>query len=239
MRIYNDRNAVNIDYVIEKETEEKARYIENLTNAFIGNNDNNINCNIKCKFFIMNSNQSSEFYVNVFNKDKGIINKIFISDDYAGTTELNNYLSIFSDNQPEIILLPCLHSKSNSNMCQYNDNGGISENCSIFQGKNIDTGLYTDFYGDDKVRKRSYIYYADRKHCRDTNIIRLVLNKFYSNTPRQDNEVNRIKENGEEDGESHAGGRRKPTKKTKKTKKTRKPRKKSRKSRKHKKSRKH
>uniref|UniRef100_A0A6C0E5E8 Uncharacterized protein n=1 Tax=viral metagenome TaxID=1070528 RepID=A0A6C0E5E8_9ZZZZ len=229
MRITNNPKVLGIDHIIGEETEEKNEYIDNLTNAFIGNNDNNINCNIKCKFFIMNSNSSSEFYVNVFDDDKDKINKIFISDDYAGTKELNNYLTIFSDNQPEIILLPCLHSKSNSNMCQYTDNGGISENCSIFRDKNIDTGLYTEFYGDDKVRKRSYIYYADRKHCRDTNIISLVLNKFYTTT------INRIEEN-------LGGKRRKPTKKTKKTKKTRKPRKKSRKSRKsrkHKKSRKH
>ena len=247
MRINNDRNAGNIDYIIRREIEEKNNYIENLTRAFIGNNDNNINCNIKCKFFIMNSNSSSKFYMDVFNKDKDKINKIFISDDYAGTPELNKYLNNFSNNQPEIILLPCLHSKSNSNMCKYNDNV-ISENCSIFQGRNIDTGLYTDFYGEDKVRKPSYIYYADRKHCRDTNIISLVLNNYYSDTPRQDIEVNqnelihRIKEDEEDYGESHAGGRRNPTKKTKKTKntkKTRKPRKKSRKSRKHKKSRKH
>jgi len=247
MRIHNDGSIGGIDYIIEEETKEKNKYIDNLTRAFIGNNDNNINCNIKCKFFIMNSNSSSKFYMDVFNKDKDKINKIFISDDYAGTPELNKYLNNFSNNQPEIILLPCLHSKSNSNMCKYNDNV-ISENCSIFQGRNIDTGLYTDFYGEDKVRKPSYIYYADRKHCRDTNIISLVLNNYYSDTPRQDIEVNqnelihRIKEDEEDYGESHAGGRRNPTKKTKKTKntkKTRKPRKKSRKSRKHKKSRKH
>ena len=221
--------------------------------------DKSVTCDVTCRFFVIGRTNANGYtyaydwnkmlsrYQKQFEIDSGKYKKVFIGDDF-NSYEMNkpilNALLKFDNTNTEIILLPCLHSKSNSNMCQYNNNV-ISENCSIFQGKNIDTGLYTDFYGDDKVRKPSYIYYSNREHCRDTNIISLVLNKFYSDT---NNEVNRIEEeyedhneekNDNEDGEEHAGGRRNPTKKTKKTKKTRKPRKKSRKSRKHKKSRKH
>jgi len=194
------------------------------------NINKSVTCNVTCRFFVIDRINDSIFerYKNQFEIDNTKEKKVFIGDDFIPYTNNKNLLNLITNT--EIILLPCLHGVNN-NACSYN-NDVISENCSIFAGKNIDTGLYTEFYGDDKVRRLSYIYHSNRGHCRDTNIISLVLNKFYS-------KITRIKGDGEDYRESHAGGRRNPTKKTKKTKKTRKPRKKSRKSRKHKKSRKH
>jgi len=166
----------NIDRVMSDE----AGKLNNFLNI------KNINCNIKCKFFIMNPPTTSTFYNAEIEKDKNTINKIFISDDYIGTNELNNYLNIILQGQQsdiEIILLPCLHSKSNNNKCN-NDNGAISENCRMFNNTVIDTKLYTDFYGQDKIRKASLRNYlnlpskSERMHCKDTNIISLVLDKY-------------------------------------------------------------
>ena len=105
-----------------------------------------------------------------------------------------------------------------------NDNNNNNNNNNNNDNNNIDTTLYTNFYGDDKIRKTSFFSYSNRGHCRDTNLISLVLNTYYSTA----SSTNRIEENG--------GGRRKKI--TKKSKKIRRPRKKSRKTRKHKKSRK-
>ena len=203
---------------------------------------NNINCDIKCRFFNINfkDERTRDIYhienKDIFDKyerqitlDKGNINTVFIADDlltdeFADYFLLNGLLE--TSNPPKIILLPCLHNIKNKNACSYN-NDGISENCRMFNNTDIDTKLYTDFYGDDIVRRPSYLYYTStRRHCRDTNIISLVLNNFYTNTPIN---RNRIDEN--------LGGRRK--KSTKKQKKMRKTNKKSRKTRKHKKLRKH
>jgi hypothetical protein len=192
----------------------------------------NINpCNITCKFInidILQQNNINE-YTQLFTSGK--ITKVFIGDDFFDKAINNQILSnllteqqIKQNNTPEVILLPCLYKENSTNNCA-DSMGGISEVCTIFNDKAINTELYTNFYGNDIVRKPTTLTsnYNNREHCRDNTIIGIVLDNFYSNI---NDPVNRI----------GYGGRRKSTRKTKKT---RKPRKKSRKSRKQKKSRKH
>ena len=198
--------------------------------------DNIVDCNVTCRFFVIRDERYNIYgikYADIFEKyasqfeiDRDKKKKVFIGDDFFTSDNNNNILSNLleiSPNTLEIILLPCLHEVDNSKPCSYNNNQ-ISDNCRIFNGYEINTTLYTDFYGDDKIRKPSFFYYSNRGHCRDTNLISLVLNTYYST----DSFIKRIEEN--------AGGRRKKI--TKKSKKIRRPRKKSRKTRKHKKSRK-
>jgi hypothetical protein len=171
-------------------------------------------------------NITTEENMQFLSNDKNKVKNVFIGDDFFYEANKDKNIALLRDltDQPKIILLPCLHDVNISNPCSYN-NDQISDNCRIFNGDEIDTTLYTDFYRDDKIRKPSYIYYSNRRRCKDTNLISLVLNAYYSTA----SSTNRIEEN--------EGGRRK--KSTKKQKKTRKPRKKSRKTRKHKKLRKH
>lgn len=170
-------------------------------------------------------------YTQLFTSGK--ITKVFIGDDFfnedINSTILSNLLNA-QQNTPEVILLPCLYKENSTNKCDDNA-GGISEVCTNFNNKNINTELYNNFYGDEIVRKPTTLTstltsnYNNRDHCRDNTIIGIVLDNFYSNS---NSEINRI----------GYGGRR-IKKSTRKTKKTKKPRKKSRKSRKQKKSRKH
>lgn len=213
--------------------------VKNKLKTYLNLNEN-VNCNVTCRFFIIGKkveditlssydNITTEENMQFLSNDKKKVKNVFIGDDffYEANKDKNIALLRYLTDQPKIILLPCLHDVENSNPCSYNtDNNQISENCRMLNDNEIDTTLYTNFYGDDKIRKPSYIYYSNRRHCRDTNLISLVLNAYYSSTTS----TNRI---GEE------GGRRKSTKKSKKIRRPRKKSRKTRKTRKYKRSQKH
>ena len=210
---------------------------ENIQSSFKTNQ--NVTCNITCKFINVDILQPDNIdkYKQLFTSGK--ITKVFIGDDFFDKENNKTLLDLLlveqqkqvqeqeeeqeeeqvqQQNTPEVILLPCLYKENSTNKCQDND-VEISQVCKEFKNKNINTKIYTNFYGDEIVRKPRTLTsnYNSREHCRDNTIIGIVLDNFYSNS---DEQVNRI---------GYGGKRRKPTKKTKKT---RKPRKKSRKSRK-------
>lgn len=228
----NDILYNNIQYFIVPNTDIDGLK-ENIQPS-LTKNTNIKNCNITCKFINIDILQQNNIgqYTQLFSSGK--ITKVFIGDDFfnedINSTILSNLLNA-QQNTSEVILLPCLYKENSTNKCDANDT--ISNECTNFNDKDINTGIYTKFYGDEIVRKPTtftskYNYYNNndnREHCRDNTIIGIVLDNFYSNN---DAEINRI----------GYGGRR-IKKSTRKTKKTKKPRKKSRKSRKQKKSRKH
>lgn len=242
-KLYRNIYLQKMQYFIVPNTDTETKSgLENIQRSITGNT--NINpCNITCKFINIDILQPDNIdqYTQLFSSDK--ITKVFIGDDFFDKPINNQILSNLLDEQqklsnlldeqqtleniPEVILLPCLYKEKSTNKCD--DNGTISNECKIFNGKDINTKLYNKFYGDDNVRKSAGLIsnnnYDIRQHCRDNTIIGIVLDNFYSNS---NPEINRI----------GYGGRR-IKKSTRKTKKTKKPRKKSRKSRKQKKSRKH
>ena len=240
----DDKLYNNMQYFIEPDKDNNFSTIEfKYIQPSITKNTNINPCNITCKFINIDILQQNNIdqYTQLFSS--GNITKVFIGDDFFDKPINNQILSNLlntqqtlneqqNNNTPEVILLPCLYKENSTNKCD--DNGKISAVCEKFKfndkDKEINTELYTDFYGDDNVRKSAtydyYYNYKKRHHCRDNTIIGIVLDNFYSDSNVQ---------------VSGSGGRRikKSTRKTKKTKKTKKPRKKSRKSRKQKKSRKH
>lgn len=244
-KLYRNIYLQEMQYFIVPNTDTETKSgLENIQRSITGNT--NINpCNITCKFINIDILQQNNIdqYTQLFSS--GNITKVFIGDDFFDKPINNQILSNLlneqqtlneqqNNNTPEVILLPCLYKENSTNECD--DNGTISNECKIFNGKDIktkiNTELYTNFYGNDIVRKptTSILGYDNREHCRDNTIIGIVLDNFYSNN---NPEINRIEQHYD-----NYGGRR-IKKSTRKTKKTKKPRKKSRKSRKQKKSRKH
>jgi len=98
----------------------------------------------------------------------------------------------------------------------------------------INTTYYTNFYGSDKIRKQSSLYYGDRKHCRDYNFLGLALYYYYladkANSANSVNIVDNIKTGGRVIKSrisriSKKAKRSKKTKKAKRSKKTKRSRK--------------
>jgi len=201
-------------------------------------------------------------YYKQFEKDENKIKKIYIANDMifdAYTDKNNDYINCYttkflktiflktdSSKRPEIILLPCLHKDK---VLNYFDNkGSINPLCKSFTVKvnnvdekiQINTKIYTDFYGIDKVSKTN----NGRQHCHDNTFIGIALKHYVIDNGTNGNYsiINRIDDDANTDNnirteyDNTQGGRRKSTKRSKKTKK---PKKRSRKTRKHKKSRKH
>ena len=122
------------------------------------------NCNITCKFINIDILQPDniEKYTQLFTS--GTITKVFIGDDFFNENKninnqiLSNLLNAQQNNTPELILLPCLYKEKSTNNCD--DNGAISKVCETFNTKLINIELYTNFYGDEIVRKSArYDYY--------------------------------------------------------------------------------
>jgi hypothetical protein len=219
--MHNRTNLYNLYFVKCNETinmnEEQLSLIQKTLKL-----PDTLSCNVRCKFFNcdrqipiekdLSDDSIYKSYYDICKNDISKIKKIFIADDAINdSTNLLQYIISKQNPPPEIILLPCLHATKNHNDCKYDKYSEISTNCKQIGHTQIDTTVYTDFYGEDVVRKSSLSNYLNlptksiRSHCRDTNFISIVLNKYYANP--------------------NAGGKRRTNKKSKKTKKTKKTRK--------------